>query len=128
MTNPVNAKTSTLLAMEPEQLLEYFRDEVTLCLPDNIDTPETRKQATAEMNKAAAYICYFKELEGIAKNRKRAQKRRGCSQEESDRLLGIEEVCEAYKRICETMYDAITKNMTMKRLMLDEVKLLGKTT
>ena len=103
MTNPVNAKTSTLLAMEPEQLLEYFRDEVNLCLPDNIDTPETRKQATAEMNKAAAYICYFKELEVIAKNRKRAQKRRGCSQEESDRLLGIEEVCEAYKRICETM-------------------------
>lgn len=61
MTNPVNAKTSTLLSMEPEQLLEYFKDEV-------------------------------------------------------------------YKRICETMYDAITKNMTMKRLMLDEVKLLGKTT
>ena len=42
MTNPVNAKTSTLLAMEQEQLLEYFRDEVNLCLPDNIDTPETR--------------------------------------------------------------------------------------
>ena len=128
MTNPVNAKTSTLLAMEPEQLLEYFKDEVDLHLPDNIDTPEARKQAVAEMNKAAAYICYFKEMEVVAKNRKRAQKRRGCSQEESDRLLGIEAVCEAYKRICETMYDAITKNMTMKRLMLDEVKLLGKTT
>lgn len=28
MTNPVNAKTSTLLSMEPEQLLEYFKDEV----------------------------------------------------------------------------------------------------
>lgn len=119
MTNPVNAKTSTLLSMEPEQLLEYFKDEVDLHLPDNIDTPEARKQAIAEMNKAAAYICYFKEMEVIAKNRKRAQKRRCCSQEESDRLLGIEEVCEAYKRICETMYDAITKNMTMKRLMLD---------
>lgn len=125
MRQIIQVKPSSLLAMEPETLAEFLRNEVELDTPESIDTPEGRAAAARAMQKATAYICYFREMEALAKARKRKRKRDGCTPEEADNLLGCEEIFEAYKKIAEQHFDQVAKMMTLKRLMLDEVKLLG---
>lgn len=128
MESIIKVKPATLLHMEPMALADFLRSEMELIIPASIDTDKDKKEALEEMNKAAAYICYFREMETLTKTLKRKNKRNGCVPEETDRLLGCEEVFETYKKIAEQTYDYITKMMTMKRLMLDETKLLGTTT
>lgn len=126
MWNIVNVKPELLLQRDPLELAEFFRQNVEIKIPASIDTDAEKRTAIQEMNKVTSYICYFKELETVARIYKREEKRKGCSAKEADRLIGCEEVVEAFKRICEQCYEQLSKLMTMKRLMLEETKMLGK--
>jgi hypothetical protein len=123
----LNYSSEALLAMDPLTLLELLSNEVDFDESNNLNNESSIKASTEMLNKTASYICYFKELETMAKLKKREGKRAKCSNEESDRLLGVEEVMETYKRISETQYDKIVKLMTAKRLSLDEAKVLSTT-
>ena len=120
-------RLDNLLDMDPLLLMEHLRKEVDLRFPDGIDTETGKMEAVQMLNKAAAYVCYFKEMETLARITKRDRKRQGCGKEEFDRILGVEEVMEAYKRIAEMNYDAITRMLYTKKLMLEETRMLGKT-
>lgn len=127
MKNVLNLKYNTLLEMDPVSLNTLLHNEVDLDFPKTIDTNEEKNKALGMMNKAAAYICYFKEMETLARTIKRRAKSNKESQKEIDRILSCEEIFETYKRNSERVYEYISKMMTMKRLMLDETKLLGNT-
>ena len=128
MQRIIKAKPVDLLHMDPFELSEYLRNIVDLSLPESIDTKESAKSAICIMNKAVAYACFFKEMESLAKTYKRKMKREGCTAEVADNLLGCEEVFEAYKRISERHYDYVAKMMTLKRLQIEETKMLGTST
>ncbi len=128
MKSMINLKNSTLIEMDPLSLQNLISNEIDLDLPKSIDSNKEKKEALNMMNKAISYVCYFKELETLARIMKRKAKRDKKDQNEVERLLSCEEIFETYKRISENIYTQISKMMTMKRLMLDETKLLGETT
>jgi hypothetical protein len=128
MKQIINVSFHSLIEMDPMELSDYLRTEVNLELPVSIDSKADMYHATEMMAKASSYICYFKEMETLTRAIKRQKKRSGCSTETADNLLGCEEIFETYKRIAEQYYEQISKMMTMKRLMLDECKILGRAT
>ncbi len=110
--------------MAPLELAEFLRTEVaSVIIPDDLDTNEHVQQAVQAMNALTAYYSYFKEMETLARVMKRQAKR---NRAEADHLLSIEEVFEAYKKICSQNYECITRQMTLKRLSLDEAKMLSR--
>lgn len=125
MQRIISMQPSVLLQMDPMELNRFLNDEVALEMPDTYDVIQNSAQFLKNMNAATAYICYFKEMESLAKITKRKEKRKGCSPEESDRLLGCEEVFASFKKIAEQVYEQCAKNMTLKRLVMDETKLTG---
>lgn len=124
----IQIKPSDLLAMDPMDLAEYLKTQVVFEMPIDVDTPENKRKAVETLSQATAYICYFREMEMFAKYSKRKAKRNKCSPEEADRLIGVEEVFEMYKRIAEQYYDSCSKLMTMKRLQIDETRYMGSQT
>lgn len=124
MRKVIKTNDSDLLGKDPLDLVTLLRAEIDVEVPEALNTQEEVSMAVNAMNKLTAYISYFKEMETIARILKRQQKG---NKEEAVRLLGVEEVFETYKRACEQNYEYVTKLMTMKRLMIDEAKILGKT-
>jgi hypothetical protein len=127
MTPILDVKPNSLVGMEPLELMKFLRSEIDTELFDSLDTDAERKAVVTEMNRLTSYIVYFTEMETFARNAKRTSKRNHESKEETERLLGVEEVFGTYKEMCQQLYTQHSKLMTMKRLMLDEVKLMGKT-
>lgn len=115
---------SDLLSKDPLELIDILKAEVAFEVPESLETQADVNAAVKAMNKLTANISFFKEMETVARIMKRQQKG---SKAERERLLGVEEVFETYKRICEQNYEYVCKLMTMKRLMLDEAKIFGKT-
>lgn len=117
--------TDELMGMDPIELAEKLRKEVDFGKIENLNSPQL---VTDAINKTISYASYFKELETIARIKKRQAKREKLPPEEQDRRLGVEEVFETYKRIAEMQFDKITKMMTAKRLHIDEIKFVGSAT
>lgn len=114
-----------LMGMNPIELAELLRKEVDFGKLENLNSPQT---VTDTINKTISYASYFKELETIARINKRKGKRDKLSPEEQDRLLGVEEVFETYKRIAEMQFDKVVKMMTARRLQIEELKFNGYAT
>lgn len=114
-----------LMGMNPIELAELLRKEVDFGKLENLNSPQT---VTDTINKTISYASYFKELETIARINKRKGKRDKLSPEEQDRLLGVEEVFETYKRIAEMQFDKVVKMMTARRLQIEELKFNGSAT
>ncbi len=127
MSNLFSCQDSDVLGKDPLDLVAYLRAEVNVNVPSSLETKEDQRKAVQAMNELTAYICYFKEHETIARTLKRSAKTEK-DREKADHYLGVEEVFEAYKRICEQQYECISKMVTMRRLDLEEAKILGKTT
>lgn len=120
---PLN--THNLMEMDPLTLIAELNSTVIFDNIYDIETEQSKRAAVEAMNKATAYICFFREMEIIARCRKRDARK--TSKDEASRLLGLEEIFEAYKKISEQHYDQIAKIMTMKRLAIDEYKIMGQT-
>lgn len=116
----------TLLNMDPLELLQHLSGEVRFEDLQSLDTEEMYAVATKNMNAATAYICYFKQMETSARIRKRSAKRNK-EAEEAERLMGVEEVFETFKRISEQQFEYVCKLFTAKRLVLEEFRKQGGT-
>ena len=116
-----------LLAMEPIQLMEIFIGEVSFPELTSLDSEASYSVATDILNRATAYICYFKRMETMARIQKREAKAQRKDTAEVNRCLGIEEVFETFKRISETKLDFVSKMFTAKRLVIEEYKRQGHT-
>lgn len=127
MDRKINLEPEVLIQMEPMELIDLISSQLDFITLEHIDTDRNKYAAIQEMNKLTAYICYFREMETLARIRKREVKRKKCTREESDRILSVEEILGAYRSICEQRYEQLAKMMTMKRLMLEEIKQFGKT-
>ena len=125
MDRIISVKPNSLLDMDPLALNNFLSNEIELHFPGEYNTEENISEFMNNMNRATAYICYFKEMETVAKITKRERKREGCSSEDFDRLLGCEEVFAVYKKMAEQIYEQSVKMITMKRLSLEEMKVTG---
>lgn len=124
---PFDMSANTVLKKDPVELIAFLHSELNeIEIPEDLTTKEQVNQAVAAMNQLTAYICYFKEMELIARVKKR-QAKNNKKKELTDHYLSMEDAFETYKRICEHAYEKVTKLMTMKRLNMDEAKLTGKT-
>lgn len=121
---PPEGKPANLFSLSPEEVAAFLRHSFSVALPDRLDTKEEKRAAAGAMNELTAWYCYFKEMETAARILKRQAKK---DRKEADRLLSIEELFEAYKKICEQSYGCLTRQMTLKRLEMDEMKMLGRT-
>lgn len=118
--------TQELLKMQPEELFSYCKEHADkLTLPEEIDTPEGKRILQTQLNYTTAMIAYYKELEEIAKIEKRRIKREGCTREEADRSLAVEEIFAMYKSIFERYYENLAKMVTIKRMSIEEAKIMG---
>lgn len=121
--------TQQLLAMQPEELLLFCKTHADkLALPDEIDTPEGKRILQTQLNYTTAMIAYYKELEEIAKIEKRRIKREGCTREEADRSLAVEEIFAMYKSVFERYYENLAKMVTIKRMSIEEAKIMASQT
>lgn len=117
-----------MLKMQPIELLEFLNEQMSIKEMPALDNEDAYKEVTDMLNKATAYACYFRQMETIARIKKREAKQSHASMEEINRCLGIEEVFETFKRISEAQLELIAKTFTAKRLVLEEFRQLGKTT
>lgn len=125
MMNGISLNANTLLGLEPMELIAELNSAVTFQTIGDIDTEQNKILAVDIMNKASAYICFFREMEIRARCQKREARKN--DKDEASRLLGLEEIFEAYRKISEQHYEQIAKMMTMKRLAIDEYKIIGQT-
>ena len=98
MSYRINLNQKTLLAMDPSELVEILTSEMQFDIPSDVETAENKKIAANTLTKAHAYESFFAEMELKAKLLKRVAKS-GKNKEETDRLLGIEEVFKTCKEI-----------------------------
>ena len=115
------------LSMDPIELVEMLDKEMKFDIPDNVETRENQKIAADTITKATAFATYFTDMETRAKLLKRAAKA-SKNKEESERLLGIEEVFKSFKEISKMQIENIAKIMTLRRLDLDEQRNNGRLT
>ena len=113
--------------MDPIELVEMLDKEMKFDIPDNVETRENQKIAADTITKATAFATYFTDMETRAKLLKRAAKA-SKNKEESERLLGIEEVFKSFKEISKMQIENIAKIMTLRRLDLDEQRNNGRLT
>lgn len=121
MSYRINLNQKTLLAMDPSELVEILTSEMQFDIPSDVETAENKKIAANTLTKAHAYESFFAEMELKAKLLKRVAKS-GKNKEETDRLLGIEEVFKTCKEISKLQIDNVSKIMTLRRLAIDEEK------
>lgn len=120
-----NYTDNDLLSMDPMDVLNYLKYRVNVCIPESIRSEEEKAKASKMLIHTASWSCYLREMEQRARLQKRIAKACREDKSEFERLLGLEETFQTYKKNCEQIYDAILKQMTMARLQLDEVKYLG---
>lgn len=121
--------TAQLLAMEPSELSVICQaDTAKLELPDEIDSPYGRAILQRQIIYTTGMISYYKEMELNAKIEKRRIKREGCTREEADRSLAIEETFALYKSIFEKYSETLSKMVTIKRMSIEEAKVLASQT
>lgn len=111
--------------IDPGELQQRLHNELNISLIPDIDSEENKAAAITLMSRMTAYISYFTEMEVLTRNMKRATTKKE-EPELYTTLISNEEIYGAYKDICKQTYDATAKLMTMKRLALDEAKLLGR--
>ena len=111
-----------LLAMEPMQLIEVIQKDFVFQIPETLDSPVERRIASDTITRATALNIFYASMETQARIRKRAAKAAKLSQQEQERLHGLEEVFKVYKEGAKSYIDNIAKMMTLKRLELDEQK------
>ena len=102
-----------LLAMEPMQLIEVIQKDFVFQIPKTLDSSVERR---------TALNIFYASMETQARIRKRAAKAAKLSQQEQERLHGLEEVFKVYKEGAKSYIDNMAKMMTLKRLELDEQK------
>lgn len=117
--------SNKFINMQPLELLATLQNEVRFEDLSEIDSRESYATAVNKLNASTAYICYFKQMETAARIKKRAAKS-AKDTAEYERLMGVEEVFETFKRISEQQYDCIVKMFTAKRLEITEYERQGK--
>lgn len=115
-----------MLEMEPMDLIALLEKEVRFNPLPPLENEKDYGLAVERLNQATAFISYFKIMEAAAKVKKREAKRQKLAPEEVDRIMGIEEVFEAFKKVSEQQFENTSKIFTAKRLVLDEFKKNGK--
>ena len=128
MKQVISVHPDSLLSMEPEELTNYLMNEMNIELPSSAVSFEERRQLASALNEATAFFNYFSEMELRAKNRKRTLKRNKAEKEQVDNMLGVEETFRAFKEMSKAYIDNIARLMTLKRLDLDDAKIMGEQT
>lgn len=119
MSYKITLDQKTLLNMEPTELVEVLMQDMDFEIPENVDTEKNKRIAANTLTKAHAFESFFAAMELKAKLMKRVAKS-GKNKEESDRLLGVEEVFKTCKEISKLQVDNVSKIMTLRRLAIDE--------
>lgn len=117
-----------LLKMEPQDVLMYLKNQMQVYIPPSIKTSADKAAASKMLVHTANWSCFLREMEQRARLEKRIMRIEKRDRLEIERMLGLEEVFEMYKKNCEQVYDTILKQMTLARLQIDEAKFLGAVT
>ena len=125
MAQIINFNRDNCLAMKPLELSEALRREMIFNIPEEVISNRGNKMASETITKATAYMTFCTEMETTAKIMKREAKAEK-NKEEAERLMGLEEVFNAYKEISKATIENVAKIMTLRRLDLDEQRHNGK--
>ena len=118
--------TNELLKMQPEEIIPLCIEHLSAVnFPTEIDSLEGQKILSDMLKYTSGMIAYYKQMEEFAKIEKRRTKANGCTREEADRCLAVEEIFGVYKSIFEGQYATLAKMITIKRMNIEEAKIMG---
>lgn len=128
--------TTELLKMEPLQLHEYLTAKYCVKIPSTIETAEDLRLAQAGISRAATYYAFlesmresanlqksiFKEAAQLAEDKEEKKQ----YQAEFNTMLKREQIFESASKILDRIYQAISRLVTIKQQMNQEINMSGK--
>jgi hypothetical protein len=114
-----------LMSIEPMELEDYLRKNFSIRIPASIETVDDLRTASAIISRSYAYYSYLMPLRQLAKIHKRALKRQKESSEEIEKMLTREELFETYASVAKCAYDTVSRMVTIKSQITQELKMLS---
>ena len=115
----IDVKPETLLNMAPMELVKFLNSEFSFSPPSSL-----RLDSANAINEQTAFIGYFAEMELRARLLKKEKGKE--EKEERERLLSTEEVFRTFKEVAKANLESVAKQMTLRRLDIDEAKIFGR--
>ena len=116
--------TNELMSMEPIDLAEYLLLNFQIDIPPSITTVEDLEEASRILAKASTYYSFLSGMRLTARMQKRTLKRQKESQNEIEKMLAREEAFETQAQIAKTAYDTVSRMVTIKQQINQEMKMI----
>ena len=122
-----NETQSSLLRMEPLELLEYLVGEFTIEIPVSIDSVEDLNTAGILLGRCASNYSFLTTQAMMAKLVKRNLKLEKADKVEIEKALSREEIFTMFADMAKTSYNAISRMITVRSQATEEMKMLHST-
>lgn len=110
-----------IFSMPPEDLIQIVAEYFQVEIPPYVDTIEDMEQAGRLLGQCASNYSYLLNMAMTAKIRKRHIKRDGESKQSAEDALSREEIFNTYAEIMKTAYNAISRMITIKQQINEEL-------
>ena len=116
--------SSDLLSMEPSVLQDYLTDNFSIQIPLAIVTVADLEAASRVLSQAYSYYSFLVSMKMAARVQKRELQAQKESKKEITLMLSREETFEAQAAIAKQAYDTVSRMVTIKQQINQEMKML----
>ena len=107
----------------PQELLQALKENFTTKLPTQIETPDDMRDAQKLLSRLASQYSFLQAISVEIKGRKRKLKRDKAEKNEIDDMMEREEMLNAYCDSVKMSYNAISRMITIRQQIYEELKM-----
>lgn len=120
----LSQECSQILNMSPIELLEWLNNNYNKSIPISIESSEELKMAGGLLGELANIYSFLMSLIMLAKLRVRESKRINANKNEINDNIDKRDILNAYADIIKTQYNAISRMITVRKQVEEELKML----
>lgn len=126
MTNQIKntSQFENILTLEPEDLLQWLNDNFLEDVPTSVSTVDELKTAGVSLGKLTNIYSYLVSLSLYAKLKVREVKKNKENKEIIDKAVDRKEIINSYADIIKCQYTAISRMVTVKKQIDEEIKMI----
>ena len=118
------AQFENILSLDPEDLLHWLNENFLEEVPIAIDNTDDLKKAGILLGKLTNIYSYLVSLSMFAKLKVREAKKNKDNKEEIDKAVDRKEIINSYADIIKCQYNAISRMVTVKKQIDEEMKMI----
>lgn len=113
---------------DPSVLAAELKNSFTTRMPEKIETPDEMYAAQRTLSRLASQYSFLTATNVEIKGLKRRMKREKADKEEIDKMMEREELLTAYCEIVKMNYQAISRMISVRQQVYEELKMTGSMT